>query len=92
MAIHINIHKPDATNFKVDLIQNGSDIPSINVTFSNKSIIIPKYYGTYSVTPSREDQILETKDKYLQNDITVYKIPSIYGEIYKYKNNKIRIY
>ena len=37
---------------------------------------LQKYEGTYSVTPSTADaQTLPTAEKYLENDITVQKIP-----------------
>lgn len=40
-----------------------------------------EYEGSYEVTPSEEEQILNTKNKFLNNDITVHKIPSNYGKI-----------
>lgn len=35
----------------------------------------PKYDGSYEVTPNFEEQILETKDKIMEQDVEVHKIP-----------------
>lgn len=39
------------------------------------------YKGDYSVTPSRNRQILKTSEKMMCDDITVEPIPSNYGLI-----------
>lgn len=36
----------------------------------------PDYYeGEYEVTPSTEQKVLETKQKFMEDDVTVRKIP-----------------
>lgn len=39
------------------------------------------YEGPYIITPSQQEQILNTKDKLMNNNITVESIPSNYGLI-----------
>ena len=39
----------------------------------------PDYTGSYMVTPSRETQTLNTKDKVMTGNVTVNPIPSNYG-------------
>ena len=41
----------------------------------------PAYGGTYEITPTNETQILETDEKYLNNNITINPIPNNYGLI-----------
>lgn len=41
----------------------------------------PAYGGTYEITPNNETQILETNEKYLNNNITINPIPNNYGLI-----------
>lgn len=40
-----------------------------------------EYTGTYSVTPSKQKQVLSTQNKVLANNITVNPIPQNYGLI-----------
>lgn len=40
---------------------------------------IERYDGAYEVTPSKDEEILETKNKKLINDITVHAVP--YSEV-----------
>lgn len=41
----------------------------------------PAYRGEYEITPGTETQILETKEFYLNENITINPIPSNYGLI-----------
>lgn len=36
---------------------------------------MPNYEGNYEVTPKMESQILETKAKYMKDDVTVHAVP-----------------
>lgn len=36
---------------------------------------VPKYEGTYDVTPKVEEQTLPTAEKFLEKDVTIKKIP-----------------
>lgn len=45
------------------------------------AILPPAYSGEYEITPTEETQVLETKEKYLTDNITVNPIPSNYGLI-----------
>lgn len=45
------------------------------------SLMIPTYDGSYSVTPSEEAQTLQTKNKNLNQNITIGPIPENYGKI-----------
>ena len=42
---------------------------------------LPAYTGGYSVTPSEETQVLQTKNKRMTDNVTVAPIPSNYGRI-----------
>ena len=39
------------------------------------------YDGSYNVTPSTETQVLYTKDKVMQDNVTIAPIPSDWGHI-----------
>lgn len=39
----------------------------------------PDYTGSYTVTPTRETQVLNTKDKVMTGNVTVNPIPQNYG-------------
>lgn len=41
----------------------------------NKCVEAEMYDGDYKVTPKTQEQILETKDKLMADDVTVRKIP-----------------
>lgn len=60
------------------------DIPTFEVDFgvlhdvgSNQDA----YEGDYKVTPTSEEQVLQTKNKVLLNNVIVAPIPSNYGRI-----------
>lgn len=59
----------NATNHSVDLITNS--IRKIYIDGTD----IPVYEGTYTAVPEVEAQTLYTKNKYLENDISIFKIP-----------------
>ena len=40
---------------------------------------LPDYEGTYEVTPRKVEQVLETKDKSMTDNVTVFAIP--YAEV-----------
>ena len=65
-----------------DLFLDGDNNCSFDVE-SDLAFIIEKelYEGVYTVTPSSQQQILATTDKYLNNNIVVNAIPSNYGLI-----------
>ena len=46
-----------------------------------EAILPPSYSGPYTVTPSAEEQILQTEGKYMRGNITVDPVPSNYGLI-----------
>lgn len=59
------------------IIGSLSEIPSISGTISKPEIISP-YTGSYDVTPkAHNDQVLETANKTLTNNITIHKIPFV---------------
>ena len=51
-----------------------SDNQSFDVDFGNTATITP-YTGTYDVIPKVKGQVLETKEKYMNDDVTVYGVP-----------------
>lgn len=60
------------------------DIPIFEVDFgvlhdvgSNQDV----YKGDYKVTPTSEEQVFQTKNKVLTNNVIVAPIPSNYGKI-----------
>ena len=55
------------------------------------SLMIPTYDGVYSVTPSEETQTLLTKNKNLNQNITIEAIPSNYGWI-SYNGSTLTVY
>lgn len=50
----------------------------------------PKYDGTYTVTPSAETQILDTRGKLMQEQVVIGPIPQNYGLI-TYNGNIITV-
>ena len=48
---------------------------SIRVTISTSSISRPNYDGDYSITPSINEQTLNTKNKLMVDDLNIKKIP-----------------
>lgn len=59
-----------------DVVLCGEITTAIEVTTK-----VPKYEGTYEVTPSQEAQILETTDKMATANIVINPIPQNYGLI-----------
>ena len=57
-----------------------SERDELNVDFG-PGVPIGDYEGAYQFTPSSETQIIETRNKTLEGDITINPIPSNYGLI-----------
>ena len=55
--------------------------PSLSGTVDTAGTTIPGYEGEYTVTPQAVEQILQTKDKLLTDNIVINPIPSNYGLI-----------
>lgn len=56
--------------------------PTISADLTIPSAIgVDPYQGEYEVTPSEEEQILNTGGKYLSKSVVVAPIPSNYGRI-----------
>lgn len=66
----------DGDDFNVELIQSEFDID-----FAEAVIVqgdrLPNYEGLYEITPRVVEQMLETKDKSMVNDLTVNAIPYV---------------
>lgn len=58
---------------------NMNDVESLDIELELGTIInvgdFPIYEGSYNVTPKVSEQVLETKNKSLLDDITVFEIP-----------------
>ena len=66
------------------VLENLPDEQCFDVSLGNITIgtnIHPNYTGGYEVTPSQEQQILETKNTVLSENIVVNPIPENYGLI-----------
>lgn len=63
--------------FKVNIDPMLKNVPiSMDVIIEQKSKPINPYEGPYLVVPSAHDEIiLETKDRYMEDDVKVLKIP-----------------
>lgn len=66
----------DGDDFNVELIQSEFDID-----FAEAVIVqgdrLPNYEGSYEITPRVVEQMLETKDKSMIDDVTVNAIPYV---------------
>lgn len=66
----------DGDDFNVELIQSEFDID-----FAEAVIVqgdrLPNYEGSYEITPRVVEQMLETKDKSMVDDVTVNAIPYV---------------
>lgn len=66
----------DGDDFNVELIQSEFDID-----FAEAIIVqgerLPNYEGSYEITPRVVEQMLETKDKSMIDDVTVNAIPYV---------------
>lgn len=66
----------DGDDFNVELIQSEFDID-----FAEAIIVqgerLPNYEGSYEITPRVVEQMLETKDKSMVDDVTVNAIPYV---------------
>lgn len=60
-------------------VETELDIP-IEGDISN-SALIGAYDGSYTITPSQNIQVLDTKNKMLKEDVIINAIPSNYGLI-----------
>ena len=61
---------PNAASFDVSF----SDSQHFDVDFGGNARITP-YDGSYTVTPKVSEQTLPTKERYMNNDVTVYGVP-----------------
>ena len=53
-----------------------SEVKQFNANFNEVIVVKPKKYtGEYNVIPKREEQKLETKDTFLEENVTVEEIP-----------------
>lgn len=50
------------------------EIP-VSISVSYEAVSGNPYEGSYEVTPTLDDQTLETQGKVMTDDVTVYKIP-----------------
>lgn len=64
-----------------DIDIEGADELDFTIDSELGYITTAPYDGPYVIIPTPEDQILNTKDKNLVNDVTVKAIPSCYGLI-----------
>ena len=56
-----------------------SDVGSLKGYLTIPSATHLEYYdGPYEVTPRLDDQVLETHDKTMTDDVTIYEIPITY--------------
>lgn len=66
-------------------IINGDIKPVYGViegnVINNGARIAPNYIGTYEVTPTQYEQILNTKDRRMSENVVVHPIPNNYGLI-----------
>jgi len=54
----------------------STEAMSLTGTLSTESKDIPSYTGEYEVTPKAyDDQVLETQNKLMNDNITVFKVP-----------------
>lgn len=74
--------------FYVDVTVDESDVVNISIGISEdvdvsvKDLVVYHtgsggeiYKGEYSVTPSTQQQVLETKNKSMKDNVTVFEIP-----------------
>ena len=60
----------------------GASPSSIGLGFDGRQIVnVPKYEGSYEVTPSQSTQTLSTNGKRMTADVVVNPIPNNYGLI-----------
>lgn len=75
-GIKVSINEPSRLSVKLR-----------NVQIASEGYHPPTYEGEYEVTPNTSEQSLQTKDRYLSENITIKAIPSDYGKI-TYDHNK----
>ena len=68
--------------------QEGRLIGNLATAYSTSA---QKYEGEYEVTPTVNEQILETKNKLMTEDIKIQAIPKEYGLVTYNQNKVIRI-
>lgn len=69
-------------NLKADL--HGRENSSVSVDIGAKIISVSdydQYDGPYVVTPSQEEQILDTTKKTMKENVVIMPIPSNYGKV-----------
>lgn len=71
----------------IGLIQQAEsmqgEVGTVRYCTGSISRVIPAnaYRGQYNITPSNEEQILQTEDKVMMQNVTINPIPSNYGLI-----------
>jgi len=59
-----------------------SAMPTIKGKLTVPDVVaLPDYHGDFEITPGEEEQVLETTDRTLRENIVIKAIPSNYGRI-----------
>ena len=79
---------------KAFTVEFSTEPQEFDVQFS-KTIVVEKtindkYEGPYTVTPTRETQILETNGLLMRDNVTINPIPQNYGLV-EYNGSRLRI-
>lgn len=73
------------TVFKPATVQVDVKTPALTVGFGTpiktEYVDVDLYTGAYSITPTQEEQVFDTTNKRLTQDLVVGPIPSNYGRI-----------
>lgn len=70
--LKVSIRNDNRVKVSIANERTAVSIPPTNYVVNN---YIEKYAGDYSVTPDVEPIVLETKDKLMEDNVTVFKIP-----------------
>lgn len=60
------------------MVKVNLSVPKVNVHIGGQTVVISDseiYYGEYEVTPDFYTQTLETENKHMTDDVTVFPIP-----------------
>ena len=72
----------DSVEIGMNISSSAIDIPvETGVVINVETTNIPAYTGDYVVTPSMEEQVLETNGLRMTDNVTINPIPSNYGLI-----------
>ena len=75
----IDMQFEDIEQYDLILSDDPFVISELGSQVSVRKVLADPYTGTYTVEPSREEQILQTSDKLLLENIVIQPIPSNYG-------------